>query len=121
MSYDYDLYYYSGRDLKHPDRVAKPRLSANPTPAEARKYADELEAYEPKNKEYNRLVSEYHNTIRNRQVELKNKLCDDYGITPKQCEILWDAAWEEGHSSGIHEVIHYFDEYYNMAMAFAKG
>jgi hypothetical protein len=121
MSYDYDFDYFSGRDLEYPVRITKPRLSLNPTPAEARKYADDLEAYEPKNKDYHRLVSEYHIVIRDRQAELKNKLCDDYGITKKQCEVLWNAAWEEGHSSGIREVIHYFDEYYDMAMAFAKG
>jgi hypothetical protein len=121
MTYDYDFDYYSGRDLEYPVRITKPRLSANPTPAEARKYADDLEAYDPKNKDYHRLVSEYNNAIRDRQDKLKTKLCEDYGITKKQCEVLWSAAWERGHSSGLSDVIHYFDLYHDIAMAFAKG
>lgn len=121
MDYDYNLDYYSGRDLDYPVRITKPKISANPTPTELRKYADELEAYDPKNKDYCRLVSEYNNTIRDRQVKLKTKLCEDYGITKKQCEVLWSVAWEEGHSSGLRAVIQYFDLYHDIAMAFAKG
>ena len=41
MSYDFD--YYSGSDIRYPEKPVKPRLERNPTAIEARAFADALE------------------------------------------------------------------------------
>jgi hypothetical protein len=116
---DLDFDYYSGRDLHYPNKPAKPRLSAAPTAAQARAYANELEAYEIKLAEYRDHYDDYLRTLKDRLSELKTQLRDHYDITEAQMHLLWARAWEDGHAEGLHLVADIFDELYNLASQFA--
>lgn len=116
---DYDLDYFNGKDLLYPSRPTKPRLSAHATAAEAREYADQLEVYERELADYHE-HREWYNTESNRRLkELQDRVRDDYDITQAQFNILWHRAWEDGHASGLHEVLSHFDDLYELATAFA--
>jgi len=117
MKYDFD--YYSGSDLIYPQKPSKPSLSRNPSAAEARDYADDLEVYEKKLETYRSDRDWYSEQQNNRLLELQTKLRDEYDITEAQMFILWNKAWVEGHSEGIRCVVALFDEYYELASEFA--
>jgi hypothetical protein len=117
MEYDFD--YFSGKDLIYPNKPTKPRLSATPTAAEARRYADELEAYEIKLAEYRDRYDDYTRSINGRLFELKTRLRDEYAITDDQMHLLWARAWEDGHAEGLHLVADLFDDLYDLATEFA--
>lgn len=117
MNYDFD--YYSGSELTYPQKPYKPTLSRNPSPAEARNYADELEMYEKQMTEYKSNSDWYSEQQRNRLFELQARLRDDYNITKAQMFILWNRAWDGGHSEGLRCVVSLFDTYYDLASEFA--
>jgi hypothetical protein len=117
MEYDFD--YYGGKDLNYPNKPTKPRMGSTPTAAEARRYADELEAYEIKLKEYRDIYDDYTRRLNGRLFELKNRLRDEYAITDEQMHLLWSRAWEDGHDEGLHLVADLFDELYEIASQFA--
>lgn len=118
MSYDFD--YYSGVDLVYPQKPSKPSLSRNPSASEAREYADDLEYYETAMEEYKSDRAWYSTQQNNRLLELQTKLRDEYGITEAQMFILWNKAWEDGHSEGVQRVVGIFDELYSVASQFAS-
>jgi hypothetical protein len=119
MGYDFD--YYGGKDLDYPNKPTKPRLSAVPTAAEARAYADGLEAYEIKLKEYRAGYDDYTRSLNGRLDELKTRLRDEYAITDAQMHLLWARAWDwdDGHSEGLRRVVEIFNELYDIASQFA--
>jgi hypothetical protein len=102
MSYDFD--YYSGADLIYPQKPSKPSLSRNPSAAEARDYADDLEVYEKQLESYKSDRDWYYEQQNNRLLELQTKLRDEYGITSDGMLILWNKAYEDGHSEGLNHV-----------------
>jgi hypothetical protein len=117
---DYDFDYYSGRDLHYWHvKPIKPILGRNPNAIEARAFADQLEVYEAEMKGYTEARDEYTRRINGRLVELKTRLRDDYDITEAQMHLLWDKAWEDGHSEGLHRVVAIFEELYELATKFA--
>lgn len=118
MNYDFD--YYSGSDLIYPQKPYKPSLSLNPSAAEARAYANDLEVYEKKLETYKSDRDWYSQQQNNRLLELQAKLRDEYGITEAQMFILWARAWEDGHSEGVQRVVGIFDELYSVASQFAS-
>lgn len=118
MEYDFD--YYSGIDLKYPVRLRKPRLPVTETAEAHRAYADELEQYEKYNAQRKQDLIDYKKASSDRMTEFMNKLRDDYDLSQGQFDVLWNHAWEHGHSAGLHEVYHYFDEFYDMATEFAR-
>lgn len=117
MSYDFD--YFSGKDLRYPMKPKKPKLDKDHTPAAARSYADDLEQYEKEIENYNDELSYCRSRKAARLKEFQDKLRDDYDITEAQFFVIWHKAWEEGHGSGLSEVYHYFDEFYELATEFA--
>jgi hypothetical protein len=118
VSYDYD--YYSGRDLTYPKRPSRPSaLPRNATAAEVRDYADQLEFYEAELESYKDVKAYYNETINRRTKELQTKLRDDYDITEAQLFVLWNKAWEDGHSEGFQRVVGIFDDLYDLASEFA--
>ena len=117
MNLDFD--YYGGKDLHYPNKPTKPRLSSVPTAAQARAYADELEAYEIKLKQYRDCCEDYTRSLNGRLFELKTRLRDEYDITEAQMHLLWARAWEDGHAEGLHLVADIFDELYDLASQFA--
>ena len=116
---DLDFDYYGGNDLNYPNKPAKPRLSANPTADEARRYADELEAYEIKLAKYRDRYEDYTRSLNGRLFELKTRLRDHYAITDDQMHLLWGRAWEDGHAEGLPLVADIFDNLYELASQFA--
>lgn len=120
MSYDYD--YYSGRDLEYPRlSVKRPIWKAKPTPAEARAYADGLEAYEAAKPAYDVAVSEYNEKINERLAAFRNELKIDYCLTDAEFAAIWTVAWDRGHASGLSEVVNEFDDLFNVAINFYKA
>ena len=118
MNYDFD--YYSGSDLIYPQKPTKPILiGRNPSSAEFRAYADDLEVYEKQLESYKSDRDWYSEQQNKRLLELQTKLRDEYDITEAQMFILWNKAWIEGNSQGIRFVVALFDEYYDMASEFA--
>lgn len=65
-------------------------------------------------KETNRLT-ELVNT------DIHNALVNEYGVTPKQAEVLFRFAYSEHHSSGYSEVLNSLDELHDFASDFAKA
>jgi hypothetical protein len=117
MEYDFD--YFSGKDLNYPNKPTKPRMGSTPTAAEARRYADELEAYEIKLKQYRDDYDDYTRSINGRLFEFKTRLRDKYDIAEAQMHLLWARAWEDGHEEGLHLVADIFDDLYDLASQFA--
>jgi hypothetical protein len=117
MNLDFD--YYNGKDLIYPQKPSKPSLSRNPSAAEARDYADDLEVYEKQLESYKSDLAWYSEQQINRLLELQTKLRDEYGITGDGMLILWNKAYELGHSEGLNRVVGIFDELYEVASEFA--
>jgi hypothetical protein len=117
MSYNFD--YFSARDLRSPTKPAKPILGRDPTAIEARAWAEALEEYEREFEAYKENLVWYKNQITTRRNELMTQLRIDYGITEGQFTILWNKAWEDGHSEGLERVVDIFEELYSIARDFA--
>lgn len=118
MTYDFD--YYSGSDIALPKKPTKPALiGRDPTPTELRSYANDIEDYQAEMVDYNENLANYRQTKNNRRLELQWQLCDDYDITESQMLILWNKAYQDGHSEGYRRVVEIFDELYEIASEFA--
>ena len=117
---EYDLDYYNGRDLVYPKSPIKPRLSPKADSEEARNYASALAAYERAMIVYREQADEYRVQSNQRLAELRDRLRDDYDLTQAQFDLLWHKAWEDGHASGLHEVLYHFEDLYELAAKFAE-
>jgi len=116
---NYDYAYFEGEDLKQYSKPVKPTLDRNPTSEDARTFADALDDYERQFDSYKEscAYNEAQKTLRMK--ELQETMQADYDINEKQFALLWTTAYEDGHSEGLHQVVNRFDEYYDMASAFA--
>jgi hypothetical protein len=115
-----DFSYYSGNDLKYPKSPQKPRMSSVASPTEIRAYADQIEQFEKEHEQYIQLRRTYYAETSKRLEELKEKLHEQYNVTEAQFNLLWSRAWEDGHSDGLRRVVEIFDDYYELAVDFAK-
>lgn len=113
--------YYAGRDLKYPTKPKRPTTWANANSKELREYADRLEVYEKAMETFNSEMADYKAVIQARKSELVNDLAKEYGLTYTQAQILFIKAWEDGHSSGIEQVIDIFDELYDLVHRFNQA
>lgn len=111
MSYDFD--YYSGSDIRYPEKPVKPRLERNPTALDARAFADAMEEYEREFKAYQEDKSFYQSQASSRKTEFKDKLKKDYDLSDEEFDVIWSEAWDRGHSGGLSEVYSYFDSLYD--------
>jgi hypothetical protein len=118
MSYDFE--YYSGEMLSIPVKPAKPRLERNPTSIEARAYADALEEYEHESKAYTSNLGLYTSDKMNLMREFQEKLKFDYVLSDSQFSVLWNEAYNRGHSGGLSEVYHEFDSLYEFVEKYPK-
>jgi hypothetical protein len=119
MSYDFQ--YYSGEMLRMPEKPAKPRLERNPTAIEARAYADALEEYESALSSYNENLGWYKSEKKVLLTKFQDKLREDYGLSDSQFSVLWNEAYNRGHSGGLHEVYHKFDSLYEFVEKYVKA
>lgn len=120
---DYDFDYYSGADLIHPKRPVRPSVpdkNSSQKPELFREYADDLEIYNQQKEYYDQQVKLYTEKLLNRKEQLKSQLMIDYNLSPDQFKILWSKAWEDGHSSGLREVVLNFDELYDLVVDFNR-
>ena len=117
---DYDIDYYSGRDLVYPKTPIKPRLDPKANSDAALTYARDLAVYEKAMVTYRELDAEYRRQTNQRLEELRNRLRDDYDLMQAQFDLLWHKAWEDGHASSLHEVLYHFEELYDLAAKFAE-
>lgn len=104
--------YYSGEDLKFPRSPKKPGLKGNPTSADVRRYADKLEEYEIEFEKYSKLKKEYYEILNARTVEFRNDLHSKYcpELSDAAFSVIFNKAWEDGHSSGHYRVDELVDE-----------
>jgi hypothetical protein len=116
---DYDLDYFGGKDLVYPKTPIKPRLDPKADSTTAMAYARDLAVYESAMISYRELKQEYSRLCGQRQLELQDRLRDDYDLAQAQFDLLWNKAWEDGHSNGLHSVVYYFEEFYELATKFA--
>lgn len=110
MSYDFQ--YYSGRHLTYPARPKRPPTPTITTADELHKLADQYEVYEKELQVFNEKVKEYSVETGKLLTEFQEKLKEDYGLCDSEFAVLWDEAYEKGHSGGIQEVYHAFDNLY---------
>lgn len=119
MSYDFD--YYNARDIVYPTKPAKPRLANNPTAADARAYADALEAYEVAFKEYERERTVASSLAGKRLTEFEDRLKEDYGLSNDEFSVIWGEAYNRGHHAGLHEVYTEFDSLVDFVHRYVKS
>ncbi len=118
MSYDFE--YYSGKHLRYPSKPSKPTISRNPSAIEARAWADALEDYEREIETYNEELSWCRSESSRLQTEFMDKLKKDCGLSDKAFDLIWDKAWERGHSAGLQEVYQEFDDLFGFLIKWSK-
>ena len=107
---DFDLNYYSAEDLFQPLRPSRPILEKTPTSKAALEFANELQEYENRIAEYNQQREENSKVRQERMLELEQNVRDQYGLTQAQFNVLWEKAWDDGHSEGLGRVLEIFDD-----------
>ena len=115
-----DFEYYSGRDLTWPARPKRPTLAPKHTSQDARDYADAMEQFESALVNYHAEMADYNTKTQAREQELKDRLRNHYDLNEDQFNLLWNFAWEEGHSAGLSEVVNRFEDYYDLVSQFVK-
>lgn len=113
--------YYGAEDIEYPARPRRPYLTDRYDPVSIRQYADDLEAYTEAKAAHDVAMKDYRTAVNGRLAELVVDLAADYQITEAQAKVVFNMAWEDGHSSGVHEVVQRFEELVDMAMDFAKA
>jgi len=103
-----------------PERPVKPRLEHNPTSIEARAYADALEEYETTLKSYDEDLGWYKSEKKILLTKFQDKLREDYDLSDSQFSVLWNEAYNRGHSGGLSEVYHEFDSLYEFVEKYPK-
>lgn len=93
---------------EYPKAPTKPALTSNMDSKQAKQYAADLEAYEKLKAVYDKEKAEAreHNTEVDHQIELYIKEVsglNKYVPADKRAKV-WSKAWDDGHSSGYHEV-----------------
>ena len=115
-----DFDYYSGKDLTTPKHPVRPTLPAKHTSQDARVYADAMAQFESEMVEFHAEMDDYNTKSMTRQQELKDTLRDVNDLNEDQFGLLWNFAWAEGHSEGLHRVVDVFNEYYDLVDQFIK-
>lgn len=118
MSYDFD--YYAGRHIKLREKPKKPFLGKNPSAIEARAFADALEDYERELESYKEDQSYYRSQLSVLALEFEDKLKKDYGLCDQEYQVLWNEAWDRGHSAGLEEVYSEFDSLFHFVKKYIK-
>tara|TARA_R110000850_G_scaffold19968_1_gene59767 strand:+ start:227 stop:661 length:435 start_codon:yes stop_codon:yes gene_type:complete len=114
--------YYAGNDIERPIRTSKPAgLFDRNDPQSLRDYADKMEAWQIVNAEYDLKIVAYRQDIRARQAELCNDLADENDMTVPQASVVFNVAWEDGHSEGFSAVIDRFEELAELIVNFNQA
>lgn len=108
MAYEFE--YYSGKDLEYPRKPQKPKLPPNATAADAQLFAHEMVLWESAKDQYEVNRKSYTEEMKQRMAKFQKKLQEDYDLNDAQFSLLWNKAWEDGHSGGLQEVWQEFNE-----------
>jgi hypothetical protein len=94
--------------MDYPTRPTKPILARDSNSAQARKFASDLEAYETEKAAYDAAkdAARDHNSKIDEEIEKYIKEVSGFNkyIPEDKKSKVWSKAWEDGHSSGYHEV-----------------
>ncbi len=102
--------------LEYPKRDKKPKMELiKPTAAQARAYADAMDAYEAGQADYDAARMAWHADEQRLLEQFRKDLEAEFDLTghPK-ADKVWSKAWEHGHSAGLGEVIYWYDEFADM-------
>ena len=91
--------------VEYPDRPGKPVLPKCATPADYRKYAQDLEQHAARLEEYKKSSDAWHKEQGRLDDLAKQAMLEDVGLAkhPKRDKI-YAYAWEQGHSGGYNDV-----------------
>lgn len=93
-----------------PEKPTKPILKIGAKAKEVKDYALKLESYESKLVDYKRQFESYQKE-KIPFNKLMREAVEDYAgievVPQKYRSKLWNLAWEQGHSSGYHDVYNY--------------
>lgn len=119
---DYNLDYYSGKDIPYPNKPKKPllRLGGRVSPEEFRAHADEVEKYEVEFAAYCEDKKLYNSKVNQRMEQLYAQIKIDYHLSDKHFDALWNFAYEDGHDYGLSEIMIHFDKIYEFATHYNK-
>jgi hypothetical protein len=101
--------YYAGKDISYPQRPSKPFLASD-DPKVIRAFATDMEKYLLAKEAYTAQSTAYRNSLQSRKNELKRDLANENNMTIAQADVLFNVAWEDGHSEGIESVIARFEQ-----------
>lgn len=93
--------------MPYPDKPTKPFLNSKATSIEARQYAESLEAFEQKMIQYEKQKKAYSENqyAINSIIEEYIKDLAGFQTLPEISKAkVWSKAWNDGHSSGYHQV-----------------
>ena len=98
--------------VAYPSRPAKPKLKTGATPDEIRIYADQVELFTALSANYGAALAIYRQGQIDAESRFEHALAEEYGLVnhPKRA-IIFDKAWEYGHSSGLGEVALHYDSF----------
>lgn len=101
--------------LTYPQSPSKPSLPFRPTAAQAREYADKLEAYEVAKTAQREARAAYSAETVRLEEQFRKDLEEEYGMKghPK-ADVLFMKAWDHGHNSGYGEVANYYDSFHEL-------
>lgn len=106
--------YYEMGDVEYPIRPWKPKIpTVKDGPESFREYATKLEEWESLSAEYELKRKDFRKLEAERMQEFKEELYIMYAppeLSGKAFEIIFEKAWEDGHSSGLHSVVDCVDE-----------
>lgn len=103
--------------IEFPDRPLKPRLGSNPTAADARRFADELELFETLMLKYDNAIKSFHKGQINAEARFEAALADEYYLKnhPKRDMVYSVArAMATGCGGGDREVAAYYHDLANL-------
>lgn len=110
--------YYNGEDIDYPERPSKPGAFDRNDPQSLRDFADRMEVFNERKDSYNQEMVAYRAEVRGRRDDLKEDLGASFDLSAAQTEVVFAKAWEDGHSSGVSEVINLFGELVDFVEAF---
>lgn len=91
----------------YPQKPTKPVLMAGANSEDIRKHADAFEVYEKEFAEFEEKRINYYDHRGEIENQIKELIKDRAGLDsiPEQYRAkVWAKAWEDGHSSGFHDV-----------------
>lgn len=109
-----DYSYYELEDVDYPVRPGKPKIPAIKDGPEAfREYATKLEEWESLSAEYESKRKDIQKLRVERMQEFKEELFSLYayaGTSRETFDVIYQKAWEDGHSCGLYSVANCVNE-----------